>query len=249
MTFRTLLAAAAVIILLGVNGYLLFLENRPTGEGSDANLIAPSEVQVRHRVANEDPLFDLLYVSGNREQNFQAFGLDEALTVQAIKRTRQYEDNYIDRIKALVEESPDPVELADALCGQTRQVRPRYGAVRFLIEEKSGRRQAIDIKRTSSLERQDWSLLSSIEAVYAEVELADERKDDATRMGLAAILANKESDLLDRHKPWGRGLTGNWSWDKVVEGNPGVEETIIEYFALLHLTVEVANGEDGICGD
>ena len=69
-------------------------------------------------------------------------------------------------------------------------------------------------------------------------------------MAIAAIMTGKESDLLAGHNPWGSGLLpGSWSWEKVVELHPGIEERVIEYFALMHLFVEQATSDGGICGE
>ena len=66
-------------------------------------------------------------------------------------------------------------------------------------------------------------------------------------MAIASILLNKESELLDHNAPWGRGITGQWSWDKVKKENAGVEERVIEYLATMHLLIELAQAEGGLC--
>jgi hypothetical protein len=83
---------------------------------------------------------------------------------------------------------------------------PRYGALRYIINEEKGRRQVVNLRRVSGIEAQDWYLLSSVGEVYREAELLDDRQPDATVMAIAAILLAKESELLDHNAPWGRGI-------------------------------------------
>ena len=69
-------------------------------------------------------------------------------------------------------------------------------------------------------------------------------------MALAAIIEGREDDVLKGFAPWGRGLLpGQWSWDKVSAAYPGLDERVIEYFAVMHLFVEAANADGGICGE
>ena len=238
VTLRRLLVGLAVVIMFVVNGYLISKEE-----------IAPSEVSETHIALKTDPLIRIRYTEGSRGQNMKAFGLDDGMQAEASERMRRIEERYRRKLELLLESAPDPNALADALCGQTTQVRQRYGALRFLIEDSRGQRDPIRISRVSGLEWQDWSRIAPIADVYRHVELSDNRQPDATRMALAAILTGKEDQLLNNFAPWGRGLLGQWSWERVVEENPGVRERVIEYLALMHLAVERATADEGICGE
>jgi hypothetical protein len=66
-------------------------------------------------------------------------------------------------------------------------------------------------------------------------------------MAMAAIMTRNEEAVLKGNSPWGTTTLSRWSWDKVKDENPGIEERLIEYFALMHLTVELARGDGGIC--
>jgi hypothetical protein len=237
MTLRPILAIAFLASVALVDAYLLWTEQ-----------IAPSESQARHTALREDPLLGLKYSAGNREVNMVSFGLEAAAAARAVDRIRDLEDRYKDKLAIMLKDAPMPTELADALCGQTREVRPHYGALRFLVEDVAGERQTIRLQRVTVLEEQEWAKVSPILAVYDEVELAEERQKDATVMAIAAILLGKEEEVLNNYAPWGRGLAGTWSWKKVTKENPGIEEKVVEYFAVLHLVVEMAMAEGGICG-
>lgn len=248
MSFRPLLGIALVFILAAANGYLVYLELVKDADGR--NGIAPTEAQARHETVVQDPLLDLRYIAGEREANFKKFGMDDAMVSATFKAIRNLEEMHGERLARLLKDAAEPVEVADALCGQTRHVRPRYGALRFLVKEDSGVRRPIDLQRTAQLARQDWSVVSPIDAVYNSVELLPDRQPDATLMGIAGIITGKEQDVLDHMAPWGRSLApGSWSWDRVIKLQPGIDDLVIKYFAMMHLAVELATAEDGICGN
>ena len=141
----------------------------------------------------------------------------------------------------------DADRAADVFCGMSK-VRPRYSAMTYLVKDERGQRDAIDLGRISRLEREEWALTAPIGEVYAEVEMATERQPDATLMGVAAILLRQESEVLERNSPWGQGLGGRWNWEKVKKQYPGIESRAVDYFAVLHLTMEVATRDGGFCG-
>lgn len=248
MTFRPVLAVAAVFILGGVTAFLVHDELAKDAEGR--NKIAPTEATARHEKASQDPLMDMRFIAGERETNLKKFGMEKDLLAATLKEIRVTEEAHGEKMKRLLEDAAEPVELADALCGQTRHVRPRYGALRFLVTQDKSLRRPLNLQRVSQLERQDWAVTSPIDEVYRVVELGDDRHDDATLMGIAGIIAGKEKDVIERMAPWGRSLQpGGWSWSRVVKQNPGIEERVVNYFAMMHLAVEYATAEDGVCGD
>jgi len=231
------MAVSSVFIVAGVCGYVLVNENIAVGD-------EVAEFQTRQT----DPLIDITYTSTNREHNFKAFGMDAAMVKSALDRARRYEDTgKVDRLRLLMSDASEPTELADALCGQGTQIRPRYGAMRFLVADVNGSRRPVDLDRVSSLQREDWSRASPIDSVYLDAELAKDRKEDATLMAVSAILAAHEQDLLNGYKPWGRGLAATWSWKQVKKKFPGIDQGVQEYFVLMHIAVEVANEDGGIC--
>lgn len=235
VNWRLFMAGASLFLGIGVNGYLLSVED-----------ISGVEQGSKQLIRAEDPL-RISYVVGERENNMKTFGLDDAKAKQASKKVQDLQDDYGERLTVLLREAGDPNQLADALCGETQDVRPRYGALRYIINEEKGRRQVVNLRRVSGIEAQDWYLLSSVGEVYREAELIDDRQPDATVMAIAAILLAKESELLDHNAPWGRGIALQWSWDKVKKENAGIEERVIEYLATMHLLVELAQAEGGLC--
>ncbi len=245
---RTVMNVSLVAILGGVAGYLVYEELTPDEEGR--NGIAPTEAQATHEVVREDPLLDLRYVKAERENNFKAFGLPDAMVKRTVERARRIEEMHEQKLRLLLQDAAEPVLLADALCGDSPTIRPRYAGVRFFVEQDASVRRPINLQRVSQLERQDWSVTSPIEEVYNTLELVEDRQEDATLMGVAAILLGREQDAMDRHKPWGRSLvTGAWSWKLVKKEAPQVEDYLVQYFALLHVAAEMAQADDGICSE
>lgn len=239
VSMRSIMSLAAVGMTIGVAGYLIAKEE-----------IVPPEVTASHVAIQVDPLLQTTYTKGARKRNLAAFGLPEVLVERALDRMRRIETRHSRKIQLLLDGAPDPNAIAAAMCGQTSQVRPRYGALRFLVKEKQGRRDPIRISSSTGLEVQEWSQLAPIADVYGKAELSDDRQDDATLMALAAILEGKEREILESYAPWGRGLLpGAWSWSKVAETHPGVGERVVEYLALMHLFVEQATADGGICGE
>lgn len=242
MSARTWVVAGSLFTLIGLNVYLLWEEE----ESYFSKLQTTAEGRVLAKAS--DPLLNIRYTEAKRESNLTEFGLDEKMVADTMTKIRDYDDRYRTRIEFLFENAGDREALEDALCGQAG-IRPRYGALRYLIEEqKDGSRTPINLQRATTLEWQDWSKGAPIGAVYSEVELSEDRQPDATLMGVAGILTVREVDVLERNSPWGPGLAQRWSWDVVMEEEAGVRDKIIKYFAAMHLVVEMATAEGGVCG-
>jgi len=239
MSLRPVLVGVSLAIALVICGYLLFEEQ-----------ILSAEVTQRHVVQRTDPHIGIRYTKGRREQNMQALGLDERMTRQALEQMRDLEDKWGEKIERLMLRVSDPNALAHALCGQTNQLRPRYGALRFFVGEKGDQRHPIRLGKISQLEVQDWSRTAPISEVYAHLELVDNPKPNATLMAIAAIIEKREEDVFQDHPPWGKGMfPGSWSWSRVVDEYPGVSARVAGYFALMHLALERAHQDEGICED
>ena len=239
VSMRAMMALASVVMTIGVTGYLISKER-----------VVPPEVEGVHDVLKVDPLLTTSYTKGSRKRNMAAFGLSVPLAARAVDRMKRIEDRHLRKIQLLLDGAADPNAIAGALCGQTTQVRPRYGALRFLVKEKQGRRDPIRISRSTGLEVQVWAQVAPINDVYREAELIDKREEDATVMAIAAILLGKEESLIEGYKPWGHSiLPGSWSWSAVASANAGVDERVVEYLALMHLFVEQATADGGICGE
>ena len=237
LTPRLMLTSGAFIVFGGLNAYLL------TGED-----ILTFEQESGQTVREEDPLLRLRYTAGERRKNFEAYGLDEALCDEVMKAVEKLEKDSVGNVlEARFSEAGDPQALADALCGDGANMRPRYAALEFFVDEEGGKRTVIDLRQTTSLDRQEWAIDGPIAGVYRSVELAEDYKSDATAMGVAALLLSQEQLVFDRLSPWGRGLLAEWSWEEVIERYPEVQSQVVDYFAVMHLATEKAQEDGGIC--
>ena len=145
MSPRFVLALLALLSLCGLTGYLVFLELRLDERGT--NRIAPAERKPRTIKETTDPLFDLRYGPAERRTNLAAMGLDEKTTERVILKIRRIEDRDKTRLVQAIDDAEDPKELTAALCGRTSDLRPRYGALRFLVQEDRGTRSSV-LQRT-----------------------------------------------------------------------------------------------------
>ncbi len=231
--------------LLGLNGYLLQQEEENYFRHMDAQ---KQEAEVILS-SSTDPLLDSYQTrKANRETDFAAWGLEETQVAEAMKKARGLEGQHEKRISAWFDNPAEPENLRDFVCGDTGK-KPRYWGLALLVTEDSSgqRRRVINPGKVQELEEQDWSLKAPINEVYRALELNLERKDDATRMGVAALMAGEEDLALEGVKPFGSGLVGSWSWSGAAALSPGLEERVITYFALLHLVLEEAWSEAGFC--
>lgn len=238
MKLRPWILGAFLLGGIGVNLYLLAGER-----------VVESEKTVRHRVERVDPLLDIQYAKAMRKSNLNKFGLPESELNQCLERLSDLDDaneSNQSMLAMFLDQAGDQHRLDQAFCG-SGQVRPRYAALAYLVKEEGGKRKALNIRRVSGIEYEGWAQTARIAEVYGELELASERKEDATIMGIAAILLGREQDVIDHSAHWGEGLRGRWSWDKVKKEHPGIDQRVIEYLALMHLTLEVATSEGGFC--
>ena len=208
------------------------------------NEFVPKEV-IEVKRKNIDTLRDITYTSIDRKENLSSFGLSPEQVALAIKKIERYEEKYKVPIRKKLSSTSEAEQVVEAFCGQVGTIRPRYAAVNFLVMEKNGRRLPVDIRRLKRIERQEWSLAMNVELFYKDLELVPDPKPDSTKMFVAAILSSKEDLLLDRISPWGKG--SSWKWKGVVRENKGIEDKVVDYFAILHLFVEIAQSSDGIC--
>jgi len=248
MGMRTILSLMLVAVAFVVTGYAMWEEHQ-LDPRSGMTGIAPTADQYRQRVTPKDPLLSLQYLKTLRESNFKAFGMDEEMASATARRARQIEDRHGEHLAALLAAVSDVDALIASFCGQTEGMRPRYGALRFLVEEVGDSRKLINLRRASELERQEWSLIAPIDGVYTELELNEDRKEDATLMAFAAILAGEERKVLEGTSPWGRNLlSGSWSWGEVQQEHRGIAEVVMDYAATMHVAVELVTRDGGMCG-
>ena len=233
MALRTWLVLGTMAVTITASVFLIVNED-----------ITKSEADLREDQRKTDPHQDMKYTAASRKANFVAFGMDEDMAQRTVDKIDKLDS---ERLYAFLRNADESSAMADALCGSTRQRRPRYGALEFLVEQEDDKRQTISLLEVSTLKRQEWTKTAPIQRVYETADLARPPEPDSTIMAMAAIFTQNEETLLKGNSPWGATTLSRWSWEKVKEDNPGIENRLVEYFALMHLTVELARGDGGIC--
>lgn len=208
-----------------------------------------------------DPLFGMSFTPDQREPNLKKMGFDapEVQRILALTTTmeKQYhlDDPEQNVVLARIDGTSDQAALATALCGTGSTgmagatLPVRYEAVKYLVAEDEGARSVVNLNEISGFEYQGWAVKARVDAIYEAAELTEDRRPDATRMALAAVLAGSrgEAEFLERRGGWGGVLWTGWSWERVMEEHPGVRQRVEEYVALMHVAAEQAHLEGGLC--
>ncbi|HCH66974.1 MAG: hypothetical protein CL927_15550 [Deltaproteobacteria bacterium] len=246
-SYRPLLAILAAISAMLVACTLIYTTEFTGGVGGWLNIPRDTEnAAIRSEV--QDKLLDMIYTKENREDNLKAFGLSDSMIRRTMADITNYERNHLQRMEeSLIEEAPDMDQVYAAFCSRSNARRPRYEALKFLVDEDNGRRP-INIDRAQPLNYFEWADTARIDAVYRMLELPTDgnRRDDATLMGVAAILLAQEGVVIDGDAPWGRGVH-KWSWEDVEAKYPYVDDRAVAYFALLHVFSELMHKEGALC--
>lgn len=227
---------------LAFNGFLLF----------DEEIVQPDAVTQKEQ-RRQDALFGMGFSAAEREGNLgkMGFGPDEVKSILArigdLEEKYKVKDPNLNQIAVRIESADDQDGLAAAFCGTGSTLPVRYAALAYLVEERDGRLKAVEVDEKSAFQFEEWARAARIQAAYEEGELTKDRKEDATRMVLAAILARDEGTLLERKSPWGGGFLSGWSWSDVKKKHPGIDKRLQDYVAVLHLALETANAEGGLC--
>lgn len=248
ISYRPFLAVLAAGSAMLVAVMLIYTTEYTGGVGGWLNIPRDTEnAAVRSEV--QDKLLDLVYTKANRESNLKAFGLSEALIRRTMADITNYERNHIDRIDALIADAPVIDQVYTAFCSRSNARRPRYEALKFLVDEDNGRRP-INIDRAEPLNYFEWADTARVDAVYKVLELPADgnRRDDATLMGVVGVLLEQEDVVIDGDAPWGRGAH-TWSWEDVEKKYPYADDRAVAYFALLHIFAERMYREGGLCGE
>jgi hypothetical protein len=230
--WRPIMVVLAGIAALVVNVVLLARERIPE----------PADKPIE---ALEEPLRHVEYRDNNRRRNLtESFGMDPALAERTAKRIEQIA-RYKVQLQKLLKDNAEVV--TEAFCPSDELPQP-YAALEFLVFEANGRRDVFQPDRLVVFEPQEWFAVNRglVSGVYNQVELSG-RRADATIMGVAGLLLARERDVLEGNSPWSPSVFGTWGFKALSKEQPSIEQLTTEYFALMHLLVELSNAQDGIC--
>jgi hypothetical protein len=235
-------------------GLILFGAVVLNGFGLWNEEIAPPDAATKAEERRKDELFGMQFVPSDREANFLKMGFSPEETGNILARVKTLEEKYrvkeadFNQIVVRIEATEEEDELAAAFCGTGSTLPVRYAAMPFLIEERNGQLKAVDVDEISAFTYGKWAASARIQAAYEEGDRTEDRKEDAVRMVMAAVLAKDEGTLIEHGAPWGGGfIGGGWSWKNVMKKHPGVQQRLVEYAALMHIVLENARAENGLC--
>lgn len=231
MNWRPWVVAAALFAAFMFNAVLVFQERLPKIKGGQ-------EVEVVDEV-----LRHMTYLPTTRRSNFKLMGMDEDLADKTAKQVDRYARKE-KAFKQLLDEQATTVGVA--FCPGMDLPQP-YAAMMFLVKEENEMRDVLDPERLQEFEEQEWFVSAPVRAIYSHFELTAGRYQDATLMGVSAVLMQREEDALDGYAPFSTGLLGNRGWGSLKKEHPRAEITVIQYFSLMHYLTELANARKGIC--
>lgn len=236
MTMRLFVVLAVLIAAVLLNGALLAAET------------PPAAVKPKVTVATGDPLRKKVkWISSKRVKNLKNFGLTEQLqedTLKLIKRLDKSESRS-PKWKQVLEADQ---ELASRCFCRFGKLPVRYKAAECLLEGDGDLR--IPVKTASirkALASQLWYDKLTVQGVYKSLELVEGRTDEATALGLSAMLLGVEQDAIEGLGDFGGGLFGSTDLKGLVAKRATLEDGLPAYFALLTVMAEAANAEGSIC--
>ena len=237
MSFRIFVVVAVLLIGLVLNAALIFYEHRPE---------PPDQVE---GFKVEDMHKDMRWTRGTRRPNLEAFAMPPNLSdlIQARIAEMQQRDRG-GQLLATMKEAPD---IAGALCSNTSALPSRYAAIGMLISGEPGmRRTVVDFNRVrSKLAYQDGFNHTKLEALYKGKEMQPNAKPDEFALNVGAWLLGEEDARLFDEDDWGDGLFTTLDVTSFLDKNAGVEQDMIEFFAMMFYLHEVARDPNNeFCG-
>lgn len=193
------------------------------------------------------------YRSIDREDNLALLGMQGSMVTKTLRKIEALEKQETRILQWLrdLRSGEDAARLIRAFCASEPNLRPRYEAAAFLIKEDDGKRRVIKVKRgsRSALEYQPWASAIDITQIHGFVELKAEPRKDATVMFIAAVLLDMLNEYSDNKYPFDGDLKDLVTHiEKQPERTIALENEIMDYFALMHLTTEIAqNTNSKIC--
>ncbi|MCB9675041.1 MAG: hypothetical protein H6737_07985 [Alphaproteobacteria bacterium] len=234
MNWRPYIVVLALVVALIVNAALIGNERIP-------------DLEVREQVSLEDePLRHMTYAPNTRMQNFTEMGMDDELAQRAANLAAGLQSNRQRYLKMLEDQA---IDVGDAFCPSSSKLPQPYAAMRYLVVQEGGRRDVIDGHNSLfAFEEQAWFEKEGGAApVYNTLERRAGRRQDATVMGVAAVLLGREQEAVTERGPWSTGFLGGGSFTTLESESAGIRQMTAEYFALMHYLTELANEQDGIC--
>ena len=194
----------------------------------------------------DEPLRKMTFTSARRRDNFTDMGLSPEDAERAAERAKSLLANEARFEKMLQEQGAD---VGIAFCPEPSELPVIYGAMRFLVVEEGGVRSVIDGNNglLRFVEQPWYTTNATVRPIYDAFEARKDRRVDATVMGIAAILTQREQEAVNYQGPWSTAAFVGGDFETVVRQAPAVRAKTVEYLALVQVLSEIANRPDGIC--
>lgn len=209
--------------------------------------IMPPQELARVENAAKDPLKQRAFTKKTRRRNFDAYGLDADMVDEADRASIAIYNRKGEILTNLLLEKID--EATPIFCS-SKSMSQRYLAMKVLVvQTEAGVREPIAPGKLRDIAAQPWFQEDTVDQVYRKFERTEERKADATLMGVAAVLSGQEQLALRGEAPWGTGILSRWSYELVKKeyGANNLHARLVQYFALMHVMTTLANAPSGIC--
>lgn len=227
MTTRFFVSLGALVLLLAGNVFLMSQEGFEVKSAEELKVVG-------------DPLADMRY-DGNRAENLRRIGLPTALREKTEQAANRIERQVGDKIALRLQRSERNEQLALDLCGRGELPR-RYMLLENLVVEQDGKRNLLPINQVQ-FDAQEWFTFSLVGELHRGIERIEGGPDDAPARILAAVLAGKESDMLNSQGSWS---SNDWDWDHLFEKDPGLERKLTDFLAAGMVVLERAQA--ALCG-
>lgn len=231
MTWRPWIITALLLGMFLVNLVLVFQER------------LPDPTVTEQIMAINEPLRHLSYKASTRRNDFKEMGMDDDLAHAVATRIDRYVGMKAKFQQMLADQAAD---VGDVFCPTPGLPQP-YAASRYLILEENDRRDVADAGRLIRFDEQPWYAKSPVQQIYNVLEHTENRRAEATVMGVSALLLGREADVLDGTGAWSRGVLGTFGFRRLERQSPSIRVMVIDYFSLVHYLTELANTPDGIC--
>ena len=237
MTMRLFVVLAALMAAAVFNVALLVTET------------PPAAITPEIKLDKKDPLMGKIkWLPSRRVKNLKKFGLTDDLSDAVMKRLKRLdkEENRSPKWKAVLDEDQ---ELGSRCFCNAGELPVRYKAAECILQAAGQTRPPAKLASLRKrIESQLWFDKSLAVEVFGALELQAERTDDATARGVAAMILGVEQDAIDRLGDYGGGLFGALDLKALVTKRPALEDSLVEYFAVLSIMAEAANDPNGsIC--
>jgi len=228
VSIRVFVIFAVLLIAVVLNGVLIYTEHTPEPRGA------------KEEYEKVDLFRDMLWTAGTRRSNMQEFMLTPDMVDKVDERLQAYQKR--DRKGRILEALKANSDVGGRLCSNVGSLPSRYFAAGILMRGEEGTRKSLvrfDSLMTKIKLSEDFRPIN-LEGMYDSTELQPNAKPDNFALNIGAILLGQEVERVNKEEDWSDGIFGSRDLQTFINAEPGVEEDMVEFFAMSHYLHEVA---------